>query len=267
MYNPFLQVINQLLPEPQASLLNGILFGIRAQMPYALYQALVTTGLLHVIALSGTNISILIDLVAKVTLFLGRKISIIVTVCIIVAFVMMVGVSPTVVRAAIMGAITLIAVYLGRKSWSILSLFLASGVMLLIRPQWIGDISFQLSFLATLGIILGNDLVKRKYARTIWEKIIYALKVNLALTLSAQLFTLPIIILNFGRLSLISPVSNLLVGWAIQPIMILGLATGILGWIWMPLGILPSWLAWVPLSYFLSIVEMLAKVPGAAIRL
>jgi len=236
-------------------------------MPYALYQALITTGLLHVIALSGTNISILIDLVAKVTLFLGRKISIILTVSIIVAFVMMVGPSPTVVRAAMMGAITLIAVYLGRKAWSMLSLFLASGVMLLIKPEWIGEISFQLSFLATLGIILGNDLVKRKYTRTLGEKLVYALKVNLALTLSAQLFTFPIILLNFQRISLISPVSNLLVGWVIQPIMILGLVTGILGWIWMPLGILPAWLVWVPLSYFLGIVELLAKVPGAAVEL
>jgi len=266
MVNPFIAVINSLLPEPQASLLNGIIFGVRAQMPYTLYQDLVATGLLHVIALSGTNISILIDLVAKVTLFLGRKISVILTVFIIVAFVMMVGPSPSVVRAAIMGAITLIAVYLGRKTWSILSLFLASGMMLFIRPEWIGEISFQLSFLATLGIILGNDMVKSKYLKSNWDKILYALKVNLALTLSAQLFTFPIILLNFGRISLISPISNLLVGWVIQPIMILGLATAILGWVWVPLGFIPAWIVWVPLTYFLSVVEILGNFPGAAMR-
>src|SRR3989338_6680466 len=149
----FSSIINSTLPEPQASLLNGILFGVRGSMPFDFYQALITTGTLHIIALSGMNITILINLTAKATLFLGRRISIIVTICLIALFVMFVGAGPTIVRAAIMGSLSLIAIYFGRVYFSLLSLIMASLVMLLFYPDLIGNISFQLSFLATLGII------------------------------------------------------------------------------------------------------------------
>lgn len=266
MINPFVPVVNSLLPEPQAGLLNGILFGIKANMAHSLYQAMRDTGVLHIIALSGMNISILVNLVAKVTLFLGRKISIMATLIIISAFVVFVGPSPSIVRAAIMGGMSLIAIYLGRQSWSILSLFLTSGIMLLVRPNWLGEISFQLSFLSTLGIILAVKLVKRKQSFRLLDQLKYAFKENLALTLSAQLFTLPIILYNFHRLSLISPLANLLIGWTMQPIMILGFVAATLGLIFLPLGFVPALMTWVPLTYLVKVVEWLAKVPGASIE-
>ncbi|MCJ7740220.1 ComEC/Rec2 family competence protein, partial [Candidatus Microgenomates bacterium] len=90
MSNPFLSIINSLLPEPQASLLGGILFGVKATMPKDLYNALVVTGTLHIIALSGMNVSILVNLIAKITSFLGKKASSIVTICLIVIFTLFV---------------------------------------------------------------------------------------------------------------------------------------------------------------------------------
>lgn len=267
MDNPFLAVINSLLPEPQASLLSGMLFGVRQQMPTDLYGGMRDSGVLHVVALSGSNISILIDIVAKMTLFLGKKISVITTIIVIGGFVIFVGASPTIVRAAIMGSMSLIAIYLGRREWSLLSLFLASGVMLLALPNLIEDISFQLSFLATLGIILADGIVERKRIFRLLDQLIYGFKENLAMTLSAQLFTLPIIVLNFQRISLVAPLTNLLVGWVIQPIMVLGFMTAILGWIWLPLGIIPGWLSWVPLTYFLVVVEWFSKIPLASLTL
>lgn len=131
MYNPFLAVINSLLPEPQASLLNGILFGIKASMPKAFYNALITTGTLHIIALSGVNITILINLISRGTLWLGKKISILLTICLIALFVWFVGFQPSIVRAAIMGFFSLLSIYFGRQNWGLLSLFLAAGIMLL----------------------------------------------------------------------------------------------------------------------------------------
>lgn len=265
MINPFVPVINSLLPEPQASLLNGILFGVKATMPGGFYQALVTTGTLHVIALSGMNISILVNLIARLTMFLGRKYSSLVSIGLIVIFVWFVGASPSVVRAAIMGSLTLIAVYFGRQSWGLLSLFLTAGIMLLVKFSLASDLSFQLSFLATLGIIMANRMFVRKPKKTLLSEVKNIFKQNLMLTLSAQLFTLPVILINFHRLSLIAPLTNLLVEWAIQPIMVMGFVVAIMGWIWLPLGFIPAWIAWVPLTYFITIVEWLAKIPGASV--
>src|SRR3989344_1590781 len=133
-----------------------MLFGVRAEMPYPFYLALRNTGVLHVIALSGMNISILIDIVAKATGFLGKKISGIVAIVFIFTLVIFVGPSPTIIRASIMGSMSLLAILFGRRYWSLLALFLTSGIMILVRPEWLSEISFQLSFLATFGIILAN---------------------------------------------------------------------------------------------------------------
>lgn len=266
MTNPFIGVIDSLLPEPQASLLNGILFGIKTSMPRNFYNALIATGVLHIIALSGVNISILTTLTAKITLFMGRKASSVVTISLIVLFVLFVGPSPSIVRAAMMGSLSLLAVYFGRRDWGLLSLFLVCGIMLLFDFSLIKNLSFQLSFAATFGIILANRKVKRQFQKGLLDKAKYWLKQNFKLTLSAQAFTLPIILINFHRLSLIGPVVNLAIEWVIQPIMVLGFITAILGLIWLPLGMIVGWLVWVPLTYLIVVVETLARVPGASIR-
>lgn len=266
MPNPFLAVINSLFHEPQASLLNGILFGIRAQIPKDFYQALIATGTLHIIALSGMNITILISLTARLTLALGRKYSSLLTICLIALFVWFVGPSPTIVRAAIMGSLSLLAIYFGRRYYALLALVLTSLIMLLIDFSLISNLSFQLSFLATFGLVLANNNVKRQFPKNPLEKLIFPLKENVKLTLSAQIFTLPLILYNFHRISLISPLANLLIESSIQPIMVLGFITAIMGWIWRPLGILPALLTWVPLTYLILIVKWLAQIPGASIQ-
>lgn len=266
MYNPFIPAINSLLAEPQAGLLNGILFGVKASIPKDLYSALVTTGTLHIIALSGMNISILANLTAKTTLFLGKKLSIVITLLFIWLFVIYVGFSPSVVRAAIMGCLSLLSVYFGRQYWGVLSLFLTSLIMLLIDFSLINNLSFQLSFLATLGIILANKKNVCQKSKRLIDQILSGVKLNFRLTLSAQLFTLPVILYNFHRISLIAPLANILIEWSIQPIMVLGFATGLFAWIWKPLGVIPAWLTWVPLSYLITIVEILAKLPGASVQ-
>ena len=268
MPNLFVSVINSLLPEPHASLLAGILFGTKATMPKGFYEALVTTGTLHIIALSGMNISILVSLFAQSSLFLGlgRKASSILTICLIVLFVLFVGPSPSIVRAAIMGCLTLLAIYFGRRDWGVLSLFLAAGIMLLFDFSLIKNLSFQLSFAATLGIILALRQAQCQRGIGLLDQFIFILKTNLIITLSAQLFTLPIIFFNFRRVSLISPIANLLIEWTIQPIMALGFATAILGWLWYPLVIIPAWFVWVPLTYLITVVEWLARLPGASIN-
>ncbi len=266
MVNPFISVINQVLPEPQAGLLNGILFGIRSNLPKDFYNALITTGTIHIIALSGQNISILTRVISEITLVFGRTISILLTIFSIVSFVIFVGPSSTIIRAALMGAITLIAVYFGRQSWALLSLILTAGIMLIINPSWIGEISFQLSFLATCGIIL---FVRQEAAKStsLMKEIFQDLKINFKTTIAAQIFTIPAIWLHFHRISLIAPLSNVLIAWTITPIMILGFALSLLGFIFLPLGKLVALIVWVPLSFIAAIVNLTAKIPFASIQI
>ena len=148
-------IVNHVLPEPHAGLLNGILFGTKATLSKELYNALIRTGTLHIVALSGMNITIIALIMRSILLpFVSRRVASFLTILGIILFVWFVGASPSVVRAAIMGSISLLAIALGRQAWSLLSWVLALGIMLVIKPSWIGDISFQLSALATIGIIL-----------------------------------------------------------------------------------------------------------------
>jgi competence protein ComEC len=249
----FTSVINQVLPEPHAGLLAGMLFGTRATLSQELIRALTVTGTLHIIALSGMNISILAGLSVMTLLRLvSRRIASLLTVLIIVGFVWFVGVSPSVVRAAIMGSLTLLSIVLGRQPWTLLTYCLTVAGMLLVKPDWIGNLSFQLSALSTLGIIL--------FAKSKTEKTNVFMD-DLRVTLAAQVFTIPLILFTFRRISLVSPLTNILIGWVIAPVTALGMALAILGWIWLPLGYVFGWVSWIFLEYLILMVEWTAKVP------
>lgn len=268
-------IVNQVLPEPHAGLLNGILFGTKVALSKELYNALIRTGTLHIVALSGMNITILALIVNSILLpFVSRRVASILTIAGIVLFVWFVGVSPSVVRAAIMGSISLLAITLGRQAWSLLSWVLALGIMLVIKPSWIGDISFQLSALATIGIILfgGSTQLPRQINKDSKDKDPGFLEIlkngsieNFRLTLAAQVFTIPLIFFQFHRLSLISPLSNVLIGWTIQIITILGLLVSIVGLIFLPLAQIIALPTWVFLQYLLIMVDLTSKIPFASI--
>ncbi|OGG11432.1 hypothetical protein A2Z00_05615 [Candidatus Gottesmanbacteria bacterium RBG_13_45_10] len=289
----FTTVINQLLPEPHAGLLNGIIFGTKATLSKDLQQALIATGTLHIIALSGMNISILLSILELGLLrIVSRRLASLVAIVIIIGFIALVGPSPSVIRAAIMGSMTLLAIVFGRQIWSLFSWMLAVSIMLLLNPPWIGDLSFQLSALATLGIILfahNSKIEERRLNIGVEDRRLMVDKTNLSsifhlqplcsmlnilysfcrddlrVTLSAQVFTLPLIFFQFHRISLISPLSNVLIGWLIPPIMILGFAVAIGGWIWLPLGQIAAWIVWVPLQYVVTTIMLTSRIPFANI--
>jgi len=265
--NIFSQQTNKLLPEPQASLLNGILWGEQKMMPKDFYEALRRTATLHVIALSGMNITILVNLLSKITFFLGRKKSCLLSLGLIIIFILFVGAPPSVVRAGIMGGLSLLAVYFGRRDWALLSLILAAVVMLLFNFSWLWEISFQLSFLATLGIIILSGQAKTRKGKGIIAEIIYQGREDLRTTLAAQIFTLPVILYNFKQLSLIAPLTNVAVLWIVQPIMVLGFILSLLAVISLPLSQPIAWIIWVPLTYFIEVVKLTARLPFALISL
>ncbi len=246
-------VLGRMLPEPHAGLLAGILFGTRASLTRELTDAFITTGTMHIIALSGQNVSIVSSFVATVlTKVVSRRIASLLTLLALAGYLWFVGPSSSLVRAVIMGSLTILAVIFGKRNWSLLSLVLAVALMLLLNPLWIGDLGFQLSVLATLGIILFGG----KETRIVLTE--------LRITLAAQLFTTPLIFLVFRRLSLVAPIANVAIGWTMPFLMILGWAAAIGGYLSLPLGFLPAWGSWVLLTWVIRIVEVTAQFPLAS---
>ena len=276
----FVSIINQQLPEPQASLLAGMLFGQKySHMPQALYNDLITTGTLHVVALSGTNVSILIRVVDKVFGSLGRRFGFIATIVTITLFVAMVGADPPIVRATIMGGLATLTSYIGRRSYVIYSLLFTATLMLIIKPEWLTSLSFQLSFFATLGIIFFDSRGQKPHSRNVnlahswnvqiglvasWFKFIFM--ENLRTTLAAQIFITPLLVYSFGRLSLVAPLTNALGLWVVEYITWLGILLVTVGAVIRPLGVLLGMVLWLLLTIFIVIVEVTALIPFAQIN-
>jgi competence protein ComEC len=269
--------IAQLIPEPQAALLTGILLGNDNGLPPELEEAFRITWMTHVIAISGFNIAILVAILVRLAEpFLSRRGSVIFALVGISLYTVLVGADASVVRAALMGSIYLIANrWLGRPNFAFASLILAGFMMTVIRPFTLWDVGFQLSFAATLSLMLYADpltqWVRRGLERWLerdWvEKVMGFLSEAVVLTIAAQILTLPLMIGYFGQLSLISLLANALI-LPVQPAVMIwgGLAT-LVGLILPAVGQLLAWVAWLFLGYTVWMVRLFAAVPGAAVPL
>ncbi|MBI3981226.1 ComEC/Rec2 family competence protein [Candidatus Microgenomates bacterium] len=261
--------IKKLFPYPQSVLLSGIMIGTRGKLPNNLYQQLQITGMLHVIALSGANISFLIASLSFLTGILGKKAANVFICFFIVGFILFVGPSPSVVRAGIMGILLLLAQLAGRPYYPAYALFLSATIMILLNPWLLFDLSFQLSFSATLGIMLFNRPKKtgNLNARiSIWRKIKKGIIDSLHITLSAQALTIPLILYNFGQLSLVSFLTNVLCGWLIGYILSLGFLVVLFSFLSQSLGMLLTILVLPFLNIFLTIVKITSMFPFASLR-
>lgn len=249
----FTSLINSYLPEPQASLLNGIIFGTSLKTSKEFAIELKAVGLIHIVVLSGMNISLIAGLMSGATLRFGKYISCLITILVIILFILFVGAKAPIIRAGVMGLLTLVAFIFKRKAVAIYSLFFAGIFSSIFFPKWIMSISFQLSYAATLGILLfgspkpGSSFLVRE----------------LRTSLSAQIFTVPIIFFYFKQISLISPLSNVLVAPLVGPIMVFGLLTAFLGKVHYLLGLLPAYISYGLLSWIIFVVKILSKVPFA----
>lgn len=248
----FTDVINFYLPEPHASLLNGIIFGIDLKTSKLFYEQLKIVGLLHIVVLSGMNIAILGTIIGQLTQFLSKQLSLLLTILIIIIFIIFVSPKAPIVRAGIMGILTYVSILTGRKNIPLYSLLISFIIIAIIYPQWLKTISLYLSYGATLGIILFSS--KSNESNLIKE---------LKTTLAAQIFTAPIIFIYFKQISLISPLSNILISPIIPPLMIFGFLTAFLGKINYFLGLIPSYICYGLLTYIIWVVEILSKLPLA----
>jgi len=269
-------VIALILHDPQAALLTGILLGVETGIPADLVEAFSATGTTHIIAISGFNISIIAGLFSRLAQRLfGKRRAMPVALAGIIVYTILVGASAAVVRAAIMGCLYVIATHYGRQTDALTLLMAAAILMTLINPQTLWDLGFQLSFAATLGLILYTPLLQSWFERLLSKALspgtakraVEVLNEALIVTLAAQITTMPIIIYSFRQLSLVTLLSNFAVLPAQPGVMLWGGLATIAGLIWLPLGQVLGWIAWLFLTYTIRAVEITASVPYASFSL
>jgi competence protein ComEC len=262
--NRFMQAIGRASPEPQASFLGGLVLGAKKSIPDDLMESFSRTGTTHIVALSGYNITIIGVLILNVcrALWISRKKSFGVSLGAIAFFVLVTGAQASVVRAGIMGMLVLLATQLGRLSRITNALAVTAVIMVLVNPKvLLFDTGFQLSFLATIGLVYLSPLLERWLS---WLPSIFEIKSTLIATLSAIIMTSPLILWQFGRFSLVAPLVNVLILPAIPIAMGLGFITGILSLIWLPVGQVFGWLVWTILSYIIFVVEKFSAIDLAS---
>lgn len=250
--------IATLLPSPQAQLLSGITLGQKKDLPFDLKIALRDTSTLHMVVVSGQNLSLLAILILKFSGFLTRRVAIILSFSVITFYVILTGGQIPVLRAAVMAFLSGTAQLFGRSNDGFWALLLTASVMLLINPLWIIQISFQLSFLATFGLVVIAPVLS-KYL----QKLPLFLRENLAATLGAQLAVFPIIAQNFHQLSLVSLPANILTLWTMPYIMSGGLIMLILIFLSEVLAKIISFGLNILLTYFIYVVHFFASLPFA----
>lgn len=288
--------INELLPSSEAALVKGMVLGVD-EIGAGLRDRLTRTGTIHVVVVSGQNLSIVAGLFLGLAGYIGRRLSLILATLAVFLYALLTGFEPPVVRASLMVLAGTMAVFWGRQSWPLLNLVLAALLILFIWPKALLEISFQLTFAATLGIMSLGQWLQRNFvlgpassflpagarsgknskrqgqdqadlravgnpSRTVTphKNTLVALFINnAAVATSAYLFTTPIIWWHFERVALISPIVNILVAELVAPMMILGFVVAEAGLIFMPLAQVLAYLAYIPAFVFIKVVQIFAN--------
>ena len=303
--NKIFQNMVSLLPSREATLVVGTVLGVD-DIDRQFRDQLTKTGTIHVVVVSGQNLMIVAGVFLTLGKYLGKRLSLFLALVVSLLYALLTGFEPPVVRATLMVLASTLAVYFGRESLPIWNLLLAAFLIIFIWPQAIGEISFQLTFAATLGIMtlgkyisalllgrfLASDQMSLRSTEGPWpsaNRVVARSKAssprttsgardtrgtlgtllinNAAIAVSAYLFTAPIILYYFGRVSLVAPLANILVVEAVFPVMILGFLVAISSLFLMPLAQILAYFAYVPAFYFVKVVEIFAKLPMGQVNL
>lgn len=259
----FLDRVSRVIPEPESSLLGGLLVGAKQSLGKDLLDDFRTAGVIHIVVLSGYNLTIVAEAIMRFFSFAPRMMGLTLGSISIVLFSITTGAGATVVRASIMALLALLARATGRIYEITLTLLFAGFVMLLYNPKiLIFDPSFQLSFLATLGLIHGAPLLE-KHLKFLPKT--FGLRDIVSATLATQLFVLPLLLYMMGKFSIVSLPVNLLILPFIPLTMLFGFLAGAAGFISMFLSFPFAFIAHLFLWYELKVVEVAAAIPFASI--
>lgn len=243
------------LPQPVSGLFAGIVLGSSGALSEDFWENTKNTGVAHIVVASGTNVTFVIAFVFSVTsLFLIRKKSILIVVSGMVFYLFLSGFQPPLIRASIMAGVAFLAESSGRLLKSFRNLLMTAGIMLVIEPEWIGDLGFILSFASSASIIVFSGKIL-KFINFLPNII----KHDFSATLSAQIGVAPIIFATFGKFNLISPIVNLFVLWTVPLVMILAGLGGVVGLVFPFLGKLILFVSYPLGWYFAKIVELFSK--------
>ena len=259
------------IPEPEAGLASGILIGLRDRVDRDLSAAFMAVGATHVVAISGWNIAIVAATLSAAAGRASRRRRSTLIALAIVAYVLFVGPSASVVRAAAMAGVVMLAREAGRPSSAPAAIGWAVTILLAVDPAMAGDVGFQLSTLATAGIVVWGTPFADRLSGSAPGRLRAWLAEALGVSLAAQVATLPIVLFTFGRLSIVSPLVNLGVVPLVAPAMGAGLVAlvgGFAGLAGVPVAATLLGLpAWALLSLMVTIVRAGASVPFASILL
>jgi competence protein ComEC len=249
---------------------------VQAGIPSEVQEAFRLTGTSHIIVISGFNITIIAAFFSLLfSRLLGERRGAVISGAAIILYTLLVGANPAVVRAAILGMLTLLGHQVGRRQVGLNSLTFIAAIMAFITPTVLWDVSFQLSFTATLGIMLYAEPFAQWFIKSAArfipqekaEKLAGPVGAYFLLTLAAQLTTLPLMAYYFKRISLTALIANPLILPAQPALMVLGGLAVLTGMIFRPIGQLLAWAAWPFATYTIRVVEWLAKVPHGSIAL
>jgi competence protein ComEC len=261
----FISQMRDLFPEPESSLLGGLLLGDRQSLPKDVTEEFKRAGLVHVLVLSGYNVTIVAESLMKAFSYFPRSVGRFLGAGSIVLFALMTGAGATTVRASIMALIVILARSTARRYDVSRALIIAAFFMVLHNPRILAfDVSFQLSFLATLAIIYVSPLVAERLV-FVTEK--WNLREILSTTVATQVFVMPYLLYAMGQLSIISFVSNLFVLPAVPYAMFFGFISTMASFFLGPLVSPLAWAASAILSYIVYAASLFAAFPFASIEI
>lgn len=249
------------LPEPGASFGMGLLIGQRSNLPQDIADTLTAVGLTHIIAVSGYNLTIIIEAARR--LFGGRSKYQMAAVCItlIGVFLLITGSSPSIVRASIISTLSIAAWYVGRTIKPLVLLLTAAAITVIANPSYIwGNVSWYLSFLAFFGVVVVAPLVIGRLYRGREPGLVAKILIE---SLCAEIMTLPYVLYIFGQMSHVSLLANVFVAAFVPLAMLLCAIAGLAG---MLVPFIAGWFAWparIVLTYMLDAAQLLSRIPHA----
>ena len=255
--------VRDVLPEPHGALLSAILVGIRSQLPSDLRDDFLASGLIHVVAISGFNITLVALAVRRLAGWLIGRYSVLLAMLALPLYAALAGGEPSVIRATLMGELILLAWLLGRDTDALTALSVAALAIVLVDPSALADVGFQLSFAGTLGlVVIAPGLAEWLATRARLPRLAAE---PLSVTATASLMVTPIIAHTFERLQLAAIPANLLALAAPVWIMATGAPVAVWAAAEWPYGDVLAWAAWVPLEYLIRAARLAAALPGASI--
>ncbi len=240
------------LPIPHSSLVSGMVLGSKAGIPNSFWEDLKSTGTAHVVVASGMNVTLVATfLISILIIFISRKRAVVLALIGIWIYTVLAGFDAPVVRAAVMGSIGFGAQAMGRLNVAWRGLIISALLMLLVKPQWLTDLGFLLSFTATASLMLLELPIRKRLVR-----LPNIIKQDLSTSLAAQVGVAPILLFAFGQFNPLSPFINAILLWTVAPITIIAGLAGLLSLFYDPVGRFTLYLTYPLTTWFIGVVEM-----------